>query len=257
MTVGDRQGGAVAPSAGAVPEVCAVVLGSRGGHRLARTLASVVWAGDRVVLDPTSRLAGESLPAGVRRAGRTRPAEVTDAPWLLLLDEDEIVSPALAVAIADTIRAGAPCSGYRVAQEVRELGARLRPRRDLLRLARREGVRLVLERGLLPALSVSGSVGRLEGTLEKEGAESLGEAVDDLSAHADTVAALLNDAGARPAIRTSLVAFAVAGGRVLSARGTVPGRWSRWSLAVLAGFRAMVAYAKLWEFRWTHGAPAP
>ena len=236
--------------------MCAVVLGSRGGGRLARALASVAWAGERVVLDPANRLAVEELPAGVRRQRGRRPADVTRAPWLLLLDEDETVPPALAAAVAEAIRAGASCAAYRVAQEVNALGARLRPRRDSVRLARRDGARLTLGRGLVPALSASGTPGKLPGALEKAGAASLGEAVDDLDAHASMLAALLDDAGARPGICLSVMAFLLAGGRMLSARGPAPRRWSRWSLALLAGYRCIVAYAKLWELRWTSGGAA-
>jgi hypothetical protein len=257
VTVRDPQRGAGALHADGAPELCAVVLGSRGGSRLARALASVAWAGERVVLDPANRLTAEALPALVRRQRGTRPADVTELPWLLLLDEDEAVSPALAAAVAEAIRAETSCPAYRIAQEVQALGARLRPRRAAVRLARREGARLVLGRGLAPALSVRGASGRLTGALEKQGAESLGEAVDDLDAYAGMIAALLDEAGARPGIRTSVIAFLVAGGRMLSASGTAPRRWSRWSLALLAGYRAMVAYAKLWECRWTQGVAAP
>jgi hypothetical protein len=257
VAVRDPYIGAGALHAGGVAEVCAVVLGSRGGGRLARALASVAWAGERVVLDPANRLAAEEVPAGVRRERGPRPADVTRAPWLLLLDEDETVPPALAAAVAEAIRAEASCPAYRIAQEVHALGARLRPRRDSVRLARRDGARLALGRGLAPALSASGTPGQLTGALEKEGAASLGEAVDDLDAYAGMLAALLDDAGARPGIRTSVMAFLAASGRVLWARGTAPRCWSRWSLALLAGYRAMVAYAKLWELRWTSGVAAP
>jgi hypothetical protein len=257
VSVRDPSIGAGALHAGEVAEVCALVLGSRGGGRLARALASVAWAGERVVLDPANRLAAEALPGGVRRERRPRPADVTRAPWLLLIDEDETAPPALATAVAEAIRGETPSPSYRVAQEVHALGARLRPRRDAVRLARRDEARLVLGRGLTPALCATGPSGRLVGVLEKEGAASLGEAVDDLDAYAGVLAALLVDAGARPGIRTSVMAFLAAGGCVLLARGVTARPWSRWSLALLAGFRAMVAYAKLWELRWTSGVAAP
>ncbi len=232
------------------------MLGNRGGRRLARALASVAWAGERVVLDPANRLAGESLPDGVRRHRGARLVDAARAPWLLLLDEHEVAPPGLATAVAEVVRSPTPRPAYRIAQEVRALGARLRPRAEPVRLARRDGVCLALGRGLTPELSSMGAPGRLPIALESEGATSLGEAVEELDAYAGVVAALLDVAGARPGIAASVRGFLAAGGRMLWARGAAPRPWSRWSLAVLAGYRAMVAYAKLWESRWTNGTEA-
>jgi hypothetical protein len=242
---------------GPVTEVSAVVLGNRGGTRLARALASVAWAGERVVLDPADRLVGERLPAGVCRHRGARPGEAGHAPWLLLLDEHEVAPPALASAVAEAVRAPTPWPAYRVPVEVTAFGARLRPRSEPVRLARRSGVRLALGRGLTPELSSAGAPGRLSVALEGRGAESLGEAVEELDAYAGMMAALLAAAGAHTGIAACLRAFVAAGSRMLWARGAAPRPWSRWSLAVLAGYRAMVAHAKLWEVRFTRGAEAP
>jgi hypothetical protein len=244
-------------SPGTVTEVTAVVLGTRGGGRLARALASVAWAGERVVLDPADRLAAERLPAGVRLHRGVRLGEATRASWLLLLDEHEVAPPALASAIAEALRSPAPWPGYRIALEVEALGARLRPRGEPVRLAQRSGVRLVLGRGLTPELSSTGAPGRLPVALEGHGADSLGEAVEDLDAYAGMVAALLAAAGTDTGIAASMRACVGAGARMLWARGAAPRPWSRWSIAVLAGYRAMVAHAKLWEVRFTRGAEAP
>jgi hypothetical protein len=240
-----------------VTEVTAIVLGNRGGGRLARALASVAWAGERVVLDPADRLAGERLPAGVRRHRGARPGEAAGAPWLLLLDEHEVAPAALASAVAEAVRSPTPWPGYRVAQEELALGARLRPRGEPVRLARRHGVRLALGRGLTPELSSMGAPGRLPVALEGHGADSLGEAVEDLDAYAGMMAALLAATGTGTGIGASARAFIGAGARMLWARGTAPRPWSRWSLAVLAGYRAMAAHAKLWEVRFRRGAEAP
>jgi hypothetical protein len=95
------------------PAVAAMVLASRGGARLERALASVAWADERLVLDPTGRLTEETLPAGVRRA---RAAADADAPWLLLLEEHEVVSPALAASVRAVATDHAP-SPYCIPRE--------------------------------------------------------------------------------------------------------------------------------------------
>jgi hypothetical protein len=117
-------------------------------------------------------------------------------------------------------------------------------------------VRLALGRGLTPELSSMGAPGRLSVALEGHGADSLGDAVEELDAYADVVAALLAAAGSDTGIGASVRAFVGAGARMLCARGAAPRPWSRWSLAVLAGYRAMVAHGKLWEVRFTRGAEA-
>jgi hypothetical protein len=81
------------------------------------------------------------------------------------------------------------------------------------------------------------------------GGERLADAVVDLDADAATLAALLADRGSRLGRRHLVVSPLIAGGRVLAARRVLAGAWGRWFLAVLAGYRTVVAYAKLWELR--------
>src|SRR5439155_900343 len=134
-----------------VPAVAAVVLASGGGARLASALASVAWAGERIVLDPAARLTREPLPRGVR------------------------------------LHAGV--------------------------------------------------------------AERLGEAVEHLDAQATTLAALLAERRCRPRLWHLVLGPLAAGGHTLVARPVRQRGSARWFLAVLAGYRAAVAYAKLWERR--------
>jgi hypothetical protein len=231
--------------------VAAVVLASRGGDRLARALASVGWAAERVVLDPAARLAGEPLAAGVaRHRGAAEPAAVTRAPWLLLLTEDETVSPALAQAITAAVAAPAG-PGYRLRQELAGFGVRLRLPGRLLRLAHRDGARLRLGPGLTPVLRIPAARRQpsLEPPILVHGGARLADAVVDLDADATTLAAVLGSHGVAPARRHLVLAPLVAGGRVLAARRVLSAAWGRWFLAVLASYRAVAAYAKLWELR--------
>jgi hypothetical protein len=228
--------------------VAAVVLGARGGARLARTLASVAWAAERVVLDPAGRLVAEPLPADVRCVSEAvEPADATDAPWLLLLEEGEVASAALAAAVAAAV-AGTP-RPHRVGLEVTGLGTRLVPRHHPVRLAPRAGARLVLDRGLGAALAAPGTPAAAAAGVVAERADTLAEAVRDLDADGATLAALLRAGRVRASVTRMIVAPCAAAGRLLLARRLARTPWGRWHLAVLDGYRAVVACGKLWEIQ--------
>jgi hypothetical protein len=233
-------------------DVAAVVLGSRGGARLARALESVAWARERVVLDPGRRLAAEPLPAGVVRVpGAELPATLA-APWLLLVDEGERVPADLAREIASATTAGAP-SAWRIPAELAALGVRVRPRGAAVRLARRPGVRLRFAPGLHAEVEGPAPSGRLPIALERAGPPTLAEAVAELDADAATLAALLHARAVRPRLHHLVLPPLAATLRHLRLRGD-GAWWARWAVAVLAGYRALVAYAKLWELREREGA---
>ena len=228
--------------------VAAAVLASRGGPRLAAALESVSWASERVVLDPARRLEGEPLPAGVRRADE--PAWAASTPWLLLIEEHEVVPPPLAESILETVRGPERFAAYRIGREVRAFGAVFRPGGAPLRLVRRPGARLWLGGGLSVELRPPWRhAGRLHERLVVRGPESLAAAVDDIDAEAAALAALLSWRQLEPRFWHLLVPPLVAGARAFAARGSRAGLWQRWTVTVLAGYRPLVAYAKLWEIR--------
>jgi hypothetical protein len=225
-------------------DVSAIVLAARGGTRLARALASVEWAAERIVADPADRVEGQALLPGVLRA-RDGVAAATRS-WLLLLREDETVSDELAA----TIRDATGTAAYRLGQAVRAGGATFRLCGAPLRLARRAGTRLVAGGALGVELAVErGPVRRLPGHVVVHAVPSLATAVEDLDAESATRAALLRAAGVRPRLAHLVVAPLVPAARSLLARGSGGEPWTRWTLGVFAGFAAIATYAKLWELR--------
>jgi len=232
-----------------VSAVATVALASTGGARLGNTLASVAWGGERIVLDPAARLTRESLPRGVRlHAGAAEPAELTTAPWVLLLGDDEIASPGLAAAIGAVVAEGSARSAYRIPLLLEGFGAALRPWRSPVRLARRGDARLQTGPGLVVELGPStGRPGRLAAPLIVRGADRLTDAVEQIDAQATTLAALLAVHRRRPRLRDLVFGSLAAGGQVLVARPARLHVMARWFVAVLSGYRASVAYAKLWE----------
>jgi hypothetical protein len=238
---------------GQAHDIAAVVLAARGGASLERSLASVGWAAERVVLDPAARLEGEALPRGVVR-GRLDPGSLTRSPWLLLLMEDEVATPALAAAAAAAVGAAAGRVAFRIPVEVTGFGARLRPRGAPVRLATREGARLRFHAAFGADLAPgAGRVGRLGTPIVTSDPGSVAEALLQLDADGAALAALLRAEAIRPRLRHLLLPPVAAAASRLSARAAEHARWARWALTVFAGYRALVAYAKLWEMRQAEG----
>jgi hypothetical protein len=233
--------------------VSALVLASRGGARLARALASVAWADERLVWDPARRLAPGDVPAGAR-VEHGEPAPSGD--WVLLLVEDEVVPPALAAAVGAAV--GPPDAGtaFGIRRELHALGATLHLRGAPVRLARRDAARPTLGPGLLPRLAgPAGARRTLAPALEVHAAASLAEIVQDLDADGAALAALLDRARRRPRLGHLVGPPLAAAVPVLTGRAAGRVGWVRWMLAVLVGYRTLLAWAKLWERRWL-GTPA-
>jgi hypothetical protein len=229
------------------PPVAAVVLASRGGARLEAALGSVAWAPERIVLDPARRLDGRPLPTGVRRGHNLAEAW---APWLLLLEEHESVPPELAARIAETVAAPGRFAAFRIGIEVHAFGATFRPPGAPVRLVRSPGARVDLGRGVVTELRpAGGEVGRLSDRLVAQAADSLAAAVENLDADAATLAALLARRRVRPGLRHLVLPPLAAAFRPLAARGSWRRVRLRWILCVLEGYRALLAWAKVWELR--------
>ena len=239
-----------------VTRLAAVILTTGDAARLALTLGSLSGAEDVVLLD-VAECAGRALPASARRLADPRAIEsATDAPWLLLLKEGEVVSKTLGREIAAVV--AAPCSYdvFAVPVVVRALDARLRLRRPAARLARR-GARVRLDPGLAPCLQVDrGPVGLLTGAIVVRPPATLAEAVVHLSAEATMLSALLEASGAQPSGRMLVRDALLETARVALARGEPVLGWVRWILAVLCGYRAVATHAKLWELRHARAEPA-
>ena len=140
-------------------------------------------------------------------------------------------------------------AAYRIARTLELRGGTLQLPGAPVRLARRDTARLHVGAGASLALGPPRArAGRIASRLLVEEEDSLESAVAALDAEATALAALLQalDVGPRLA---ALAAAPLAGAvPVLAARGGPLG-WGRWIAAVLAGYRAFVVQAKLWERR--------
>ena len=216
-----------------------LVIVHRGGAVLERTLGSVAWARRRHLLDPAGVLAPGEWPAGCE----SWPAS-GDEGWVLLISEGELAGDGLRAAIERA--SGDGPAARRIALECHAFGGVLRAR-PRVRLRRGVGaVRASLGGGV--EFDVRERAPLLPGgAIMHELPPLPAQAVDALNAEARTLAALAAAHGQRPHFVRLLGGGVVGAAGLLFGKGTGRLGWGRWIAAVLAGYRALLAEAKLWE----------
>lgn len=171
------------PSPGAYPgpvaDLCVAVLALDEAARIGTALGSVDWAGERLVLDSGSRDGTPDIARGLgarvvshpfRDYADQRNVALAEAgrEWVLFLDADETVTPALAAEIARVLRAPGETAGWEIPRR-NFLGERWLAHGGLypdhqLRLMRRGRARW--EGRVHERARVDGPVGRLSEPLE-------------------------------------------------------------------------------------------
>jgi len=172
---------------------------------LPRTLASVRWATEIVVVDSGSTDATQEIArnAGARvfeepwkgfAAQKNSAIARATGDWVLSLDADEEVSPALAREIQALIAAGSPLSAYRVPRLNHFLGRPLRhggywpdPK---LRLFRRGAARFE-ERLVHETMQAAGPVGRLKAPLLHHCYPTLQDYIEHMNRYSTVAAQML------------------------------------------------------------------
>jgi len=239
--------------------VAVITLNEEGNIRAC--LESAKWADEIVVCDSGSSDRTLEMAAGYGArtfqdawrgfAGHKNLAlERCRQPWILVLDADERVTPALQTEIQAVLRAGGPCDGYRVGRKNFFLGAWIRhggwyPDRSI-RLFRRGRGRF-LTRAVHEVVEVQGTVGTLRHPMEHYTYASISQFLRRMDRYAGLAAGELFVAGRRCRLTdltlrptwTFLRMFVLQ-------RGFLDG----WRGLILAGLYAcytLVKYAALWE----------
>lgn len=222
-----------------------------------RSLAGV--ADEIVVLDDGS---GDATVAIARAAGarvehrafddfgRQKQAalELTTGEWVLSIDADERVTPALAREIRATLEDAAAADGYWIRRDLIYLGTRLRyggAERDwVLRLARRARVRFS-EVPIHERMILEGREARLRGTLDHVKYRSLAEHVAQLNRYTDVIAAQKRARGGRFGARHLLRIPGELFVRLVLRLGVLDGR-AGIIHAAMASYYAFLKFAKMW-----------
>ena len=245
------------------PRLSVVVVTLDEEERIRACLDSVAWADELIVVDAESRDKTATIARELTDAVFVRPwpgfaaqknfgIEQARGEWILSLDADEVVSPALRADIENTLAGdGGAYDGYSVPRRnvfwdrwVRHGG--LYPDWQL-RLFRRGRGRFVA-RAVHESVVVDGSVGRLRGHLEHRSYRDVADFLERTDRYT-TLAAddwLAGGRGTRPF--ADLVVRPL--GRFLGMyvwRGGFLDGWRGFLLAVLYGYYVFMRSAKIWE----------
>ena len=230
--------------------------------RIRECLDSVAWADEVVVVDAesqdkTAAIAREATDQVIVRpwpgfaAQKNFGLEQASGEWILSLDADETVSPALRAEITAVLERGGAAAGYAVPRRnvfwgrwVRHGG--LYPDWQI-RLFRRGKGRFI-DRAVHESVTIEGDVARLSGHLEHRSYRDVG----DFLARADRYTSLAADewvAAGRPS-RPLVDMVARPAGRFLSmyvARAGFLDGWRGFLLATLYAYYVLMRSAKIWE----------
>ncbi len=200
--------------------VSVTIITKNEAARLQAALASVAWADEIVVVDAgsTDSTADLARAAGARvfvegwpgfPQQKNRAAVLASHDWILSLDADEQVSPALADEIRALLDRAPAASGYRVPRVTRAFGRELRATDWYpdwqLRLYDRRAARWDEARTVHESVCVDGGVARLHGEILHDGYRNLSEHLQKIDRYT-TLAAEAHAAAGRDA---SLLAIAV------------------------------------------------
>ena len=231
-------------------------------ERIRACLESVAWADELIVVDAESADKTATIARELTDLVFVRPwpgfaaqknfgLEQAHGDWVLSLDADEVVSPALREEIMEILRGEGEHDGYAV------------PRRNVfwgrwirhgglypdwqLRLFRRGRGRFV-ERSVHESVTVDGSVGRLAGHLEHRSYRDVADFLERADRYSTLAAEewLASGRLARPLV--DLVVRPL--GRFLSmyvARSGFLDGWRGFLLAVLYAYYVLMRSAKVWE----------
>jgi glycosyltransferase involved in cell wall biosynthesis len=244
------------------PRLSVVVITFNEEERLRACLESVLWADEIVVVDAESADKTVSIAREVTDRVLVRPwpgfaaqknfalAQATGA-WVLSLDADETVPPALRAAIERVVAADGPADGYALPRRNHFWGRWVRhgglyPDWQV-RLFRRGRGRF-LERAVHESVTVDGAVGRLREPLEHRSYRDLADFVARAERYSTLAAEewLAHGRPVRPVVDLAVRPLGRFLGMYVLRAGFLDG-WRGFLLAVLYAYYVFIRSAKVWE----------
>jgi glycosyltransferase involved in cell wall biosynthesis len=196
-------------------ELAAVVLTKNEERHIRDCLASLAWADERVVFDDlsTDRTAEIAEMAGARilqrkldnfAAQRNAALDAVNADWVLFVDADERVTPALADEVRGTIgyEGSQARAGWWIPRHNYMLGHRMRgggwyPDHQL-RLLRRDKARYDPGQPVHEIVILEGEAGRLENAIIHFNYDSVAQFRQKMGRYTEYEASILFEQGVRP-----------------------------------------------------------
>ena len=247
-----------------MPKLSVTVITYNESANIAAALESVAWADEIVVIDSEST---DETAAIARRftdhvvvrpwpgypAQKNFAASVARHDWILSLDADERVTPALADEIRRTLAAAnAPYKGYRIPRVTRHLGRWIRTTDwypdDQLRLYDRRAAQWTGQY-VHESVSATGPVGRLAAELQHYPYRNIGDHLETIDRYTTLAARQMHESGRRAGLAeiaghpplAFLRNYVLRGGF----RDGVPGL----IISSLNAYYVFLKFAKLWQLR--------
>jgi glycosyltransferase involved in cell wall biosynthesis len=252
-----------------VPKLSVTIITKNEAADIADALESVAWADERIVVDSCSTDDTATIAArhGARVVSREWPGYVAQKnyaaslarnDWILSLDADERVTPALAREIERTLAAEPPNRGYRMPRVTFHLGRWIRttdwyPDFQLRLYDRR--VAQWSGRYVHEGVAVEGPVGRLRAELEHYAYRDISDHLDTINRYTTLAARQMFEEGRRARGRHLSIYpraafirnFLLKGGFIDGSVGLIISRMN--------AYYVFLKFAKLWELE--HGTSKP
>jgi len=252
-----------------VPGVSAIIITLNEAAHIGACLDAVGFADERIVVDSGSTDGTPELARahGARVIVRDWPgyaaqknaaAGLASHDWILSVDADERVTPALATEIRDTLREPAR-AGYRMPRVTFHLGRWIRttdwyPDRQL-RLYDRRSARWT-GRYVHEAVSVNGTVGDLRGELEHRPYRDIADHLETIDRYTTYAARQMHEGGSRSGFAQMAGHPPLAFLRNYVAHGGFRDGAPGFIISALNAYYVLLKFAKLWELQMTRGSNA-
>lgn len=254
-----------------MPKLSVTIITHNEAANIAAALDSVAWADERVVVDAQSTddtvaIAGARAETVVVRewpgyvAQKNYAASLASHDWILSLDADERVTPALAREIRQVLATDPPAAAYRVPRVTRYLGRWIRstdwyPDLQLRLYDRRAGEwtgRYVHE-----SLAVRGASGRLRGELQHYAYRDIADHLETIDRYTTLAARQMHEEGRRAGPLDLAVHPPLAFLRNYVGRGGFRDGAAGLIVSALGACYVFLKFAKLWELQQGTQHPAP
>jgi glycosyltransferase involved in cell wall biosynthesis len=248
-----------------VPRLSVTIITKDEAGHIAEAIRSVAFADEIVVVDSESRdetvaIAGRHTSRVIVRpwpgyaAQKNYAASVATHDWILSLDADERVSPALAAEIQKVLAGNPSHQGYRMPRVTRHLDRWIRTTDwypdDQLRLYDRRAAEWT-GRYVHESVSVRGTVGRLSGELQHLAFRDIADHLETVDRYTTYAAHQMWEEGRRAGLVQLALHPGMAFLRNYILRGGVRDGTAGLVISAVNSYYVFLKFAKLWELEQT------
>jgi glycosyltransferase involved in cell wall biosynthesis len=246
-----------------VPQLSVTIITKDEAAHVAEVIKSVAWADEIVVVDSESTDDTAAIARGFTGRVIVRPwpgytaqknyaASIASHDWILSVDADERVTPALAAEIRALLATTPSCPGYRIPRVTWHLQRWIRttdwyPDYQLRLYDRRAGEwtgRYVHE-----AVAVRGVAGKLKGELQHFAFRDIADHLETIDRYTTYAARQMYESGRRAGVWQLALHPPLAFLRNYALRGGVRDGLAGFVISVMNSYYVFLKFAKLWELQ--------